>query len=296
MHKILIFRTDRLGDFLITAILIKALKRNNPITKIEIVSSSYNYLYIKTFKNIDKIHIFKNNFFSKIQLFFKFIFSSYDVVIIHDGKKRSKIISFLIFSKKKFFYNKKKFISHKQFINNLLSKLKYNFIKDDYNIFNFRIKRKPAYLPKNYFVFHFDEKWLKNLYFNNYTDIEPSQKELVFFLNKLSNKIKTDLIVSTGKSIPNTLNSISNYLSKNITILDKIDYNQLEKVISFSSFLISCHGFSSHIASAYNISQLDIIEHKFKKDFKKITEHFRKYKFIYRKKFSNLSNEILKNL
>ena len=53
--KTLIFRTDRIGDFIISCPFILSYKEKKPQNKIEIVSSEYNYNYIKNFKFIDKI-------------------------------------------------------------------------------------------------------------------------------------------------------------------------------------------------------------------------------------------------
>ena len=54
MNKYLIFRTDRIGDFLVTAILINCIKDNDVNAHITIVASSKNYDYIKSFKSVDK--------------------------------------------------------------------------------------------------------------------------------------------------------------------------------------------------------------------------------------------------
>ena len=43
----LIFRTDRIGDFLIISTLIKSIKRNDPKSKIFIVASKKNEEFIK---------------------------------------------------------------------------------------------------------------------------------------------------------------------------------------------------------------------------------------------------------
>ena len=66
MRNYLIFRSDKIGDFLITAILIKSIQRNDPDAKISIVGSKENINYIKSFNNITNIFILKNNFFSLI--------------------------------------------------------------------------------------------------------------------------------------------------------------------------------------------------------------------------------------
>ena len=70
-NKYLIFRTDRLGDFLISAILIKSIKENDPNAHITIIASKSNFFYIKTFPYVDDVFEFKNSLFSKIVLFFK---------------------------------------------------------------------------------------------------------------------------------------------------------------------------------------------------------------------------------
>ena len=59
--KYLIFRNDRVGDFLITAPLIKSIKRNNPDSHISIVSSSEKtgFRFKTKKKNVKKINLFK---------------------------------------------------------------------------------------------------------------------------------------------------------------------------------------------------------------------------------------------
>ena len=46
MNKYLIFRTDKIGNFLISAILIKSIRRNDPDSFINVVASEKNYNYI----------------------------------------------------------------------------------------------------------------------------------------------------------------------------------------------------------------------------------------------------------
>ena len=88
MKEFLIFRTDRVGDFLFSLLIIKLIKKNYPNSNITLVASEKNYEYAKTFNVIDKIIILKKNLFSKINLVFKLRKKKYDVIIIHDGKNR----------------------------------------------------------------------------------------------------------------------------------------------------------------------------------------------------------------
>ena len=70
MNKYLVFRTDRLGDFLVSLILIKSIKRNDASSHISVVASENNYNYIKSFKDVDNTILLKKGFVSKIKLLF----------------------------------------------------------------------------------------------------------------------------------------------------------------------------------------------------------------------------------
>ena len=94
MNKYLIFRTDRIGDFLISAILIKLLKENDKSANIFVVASEKNYQYIKEFDYIDNVIKLDNSLFSKIKLILNLRSHLFKDIIIHDCKNRSRIISF----------------------------------------------------------------------------------------------------------------------------------------------------------------------------------------------------------
>ena len=74
-----------------------------------------------------------------------------------------------------------------------------------------------------------------------------------------------------------------------------VNFEELEKIVSHSKLLISCHGAISHVASAYNIKQIDIIDINSKEPYSNWTDHFRNYSSIYRENFPNLSYKILNN-
>ena len=68
MKNYLIFRTDRIGDFLLTAILIRAIKRNDPNSFIQVIGSIKNYNYIKSFKSVNEVFLLKKGFFNRFKL------------------------------------------------------------------------------------------------------------------------------------------------------------------------------------------------------------------------------------
>ena len=80
----------------------------------------------------------------------------------------------------------------------------------------------------------------------------------------------------------------------NIKIYDKLNFLELEQITKNSEILISCHGAISHIAAAYNIKQIDIIDKSY--NYGRWTHHFRNYNCIYRDKFEFLDNKIINAL
>ena len=68
MNKILIFRTDRIGDFLISTPIFSSLKRKFINCKIDIVCSNLNYEYVKSFNFFNKVLLYPDNFYKKLSL------------------------------------------------------------------------------------------------------------------------------------------------------------------------------------------------------------------------------------
>jgi ADP-heptose:LPS heptosyltransferase len=147
-----------------------------------------------------------------------------------------------------------------------------------------------------YIILHYDEKWSKATYVPGYADIEPSSTQLLNFINNIKYKSGHQIIITTGVNTPKILkNIISKINDDNIMLFEGLNFKQLESIVSNSKLLISCHGAISHVASAYNIKQIDIIDINKKNPYCNWTDHFRNYFPIYRENFSNLSSKILNN-
>ena len=297
MNFYLIFRTDRIGDFLLTAIMINSIKRNDLNSHITVVSSKKNYDYIQSFKSVDEVILLENNFIKKIKLIIKLRFSYYNFVIIHDLKNRSSIISFFLKYGIKIKPNNDLNISYIDTIKEILLKLNFNFQDSDLNTLKDRRYDSLECSNNDFILLHFDEKWIYNNYIRKYSNIEPTKDDLISFINSLLMASKKKLIITTGVNCPSILNDIAvNNSNNRVKIYKKLNFFDLENLISKCKLLISCHGSVSHIAAAHNIRQIDIIE-KEKIDFyHKWTEHFRNYFPIYRTKFDELSNKIINEL
>ena len=328
MNKYLFFRTDRIGDFLVSAILLKAIKRNDKKAHISVVASSKNYFFIKTLDFVDEVFLYPNNFFKKIFFFFKLRKSKYELICALDGKKRSIYFSLFLKSKIKTLMTTKKIF--KKLLNYFFSKIylfdesknKLEEIKDVLNLSKMsfdksdvsflkenKIYLKKIKLLKDFMIFHFDEKWIYEQYIKKYESIEPSLDDLEEFIYNLTKKSKKNLIITTGlvnndliKKLLLSFNKESDNLytksfdDKLIQIYINIDFFELEYLIKSSSFLISCHGASTHLASAYGIKIFDIFDLSQKNFYFKWINHIENYSYFYRENFSDLNRKILKRI
>ena len=297
INRYLIFRTDRIGDFLLTAILINSIKRNNPNSIITVISSEKNYDYIKSFNFVDEVILLKNNLFDKIKLIKKLRKIYYDYVIVHDLKKRSSKISLFLRYGLKIRPINNSDSSYIDVIKKILSELNFNFIDSDLNTLKLRDYASSGYSSKNFILFHFDEKWIYDDYISEYSKIEPSRDDLISFINLLLITSNKKIIITTGMNCPKILNDIlDNSFNSGVKIYKKLNFFDLENLISKCNLLISCHGAVSHVAAAHQIKQIDIID-KNKIDFySKWTAHFTNYSRIYRQEFSELCKEITRLL
>ena len=294
MTTYLIFRTDRIGDFLLTVILINSIKRNDPNSYITVVSSTKNYDFIKSFKFVNEVIMLKNGLIGKIKLIHRLRSLRYDTVIVHDAKNRSSIISKFLKYKLKIDLFKESNISYIGNIKKILNQLDFTFLISDLNTLDNRNYSSSLSIDDNFILFHFDEKWIYKDYISEYTNIEPTKVEFVRFINLLLSASNKTIVITTGAKCPKMLDDlIKHNFGFRVKILKALNFLDLENVVSKCKLLISCHGSISHIAAAHNIKQIDIIEKKKLDFYHKWTEHFRSYFPIYRIKFDELSNKII---
>jgi ADP-heptose:LPS heptosyltransferase len=290
VNRYLIFRTDRVGDFLISAILLKCIKKNDPFAHITLIASNKNFSYIKTFPYVDSVIQLNNNFLSKIITVFKLFKYKYQNIIIHDNKNRSKFISFFLKSNKKIKIKNETEITHIEIIKDILKRMKFNYFDEALNTLDHHKKNNAN--DKGSIQLHFDEKWIFNDYIKKFIRIEPTEIELINFIKMIIKKSGKKIIITTGIRLPKIMQKIKPILKElEIEIYEDLNFSLLEKITSKSSILISCHGAISHVATANNIRQIDIIDKSY--DYGKWTCHFRNYKPLYRDSFNFLSNKIV---
>ena len=314
MNKFLIFRTDRVGDFLISTPIFSSIKRNYSNCKLDIICSKMNYDYIKSFDIFNKVLIYPDNIFEK--LLFCFSLDNYDHILVMDGKKRSIYTSifktsksktlftpslsikylFKIFFKKVFFTNYE--TPKLDIIKKYLEEINCDYNPTDINfLLNYENSKYLKYnnFDENYILLNFDEKWIFNNYLKTYQNIEPTFDQFTNFLSLLS---KNNKVFITNGFVENPIieelkKKHKNFHLNNIIIKDKINIFELQYLIKHSSCLISCHGAPSHIASNYNIKIIDIIDNSEIKFFESYNHHFNNKIQIIRENFANLSKKII---
>lgn len=291
MKKYLIFRTDRVGDFLLTLSLIKLIKSNDPQSTITVIASKKNFKYIESFDVVNNVIILKNDFVSKIKLILRLRKIKYEAIIVHDGKKRSRFVSFFLKFKKRIICFNNLIDSQIEIIKKTCEKINLSFNNDCLDFLDKRNHNIVNIPFKKYILFHFDEKWKHNEYIQKYTNIEPDEKELIFFINNIISK-NTNLIITSGKKSPAILNNIQNKIDQEkIKIFFNQNLLEIENIVFKCDLLITCHGWISHIASAKKIHQIDIIDDLY--PYHKWTSHFRNYISIKREPFKILSEKII---
>ncbi len=310
MKKILIFRTDRIGDFLVISPIISSLLRNIKNCSIDIVCSKKNYEFINSFECFDKVFLYPTNILKKISFFLKL--RKYDYILVTDGKKRSIFISILKSSKFKFlftpsitkkkffkiFFNKVFLIDYKlpkiNLIKNFLNKINCDLVDSDINfLINHENTKHLKYkIPqKNFIILNFDEKWFNEKYIKSYSRIEPSKEQFKKFINNLSSY--KNIVIVNGFIENPILNNFDLNNLNNVTIKNNINIFELQNLIKNAECVITCHGAPSHIASNYNIKIIDIIDKSEKDFFLSYNHHFVNKTQIFRQDFEILSREIL---
>ncbi len=330
--NIIIFRLDRIGDFLMSSILINNIKKNNKNAKFTVVCSDKNIEYVKRSYLVDHVLLIPNNFLARIKFYFSMFQKKYSISLVLDGKKKSIITSFLIkkdlnilITNKSsfkfllyFFFDKiycmkiddtkmseivniSKYLKYKFDISNMFYKNKNHIIRSNH--------KKLINILDKFIIFHLDEKWIFNEYIKSYSNIEPNNLKLINFIKKISLKTEKNVIITTGindnklvKYIKSISEKIDNLIyrfkvkRKYVYLIDKPDIFNLEYFISMSSCVITCHGAPSHLSNMYKKKLIDIIDLSEDKIFRKWNNHFVSCDIIYRTNFDDVSKKIIARL
>jgi ADP-heptose:LPS heptosyltransferase len=317
MKKILVFKSDRLGDLINLSSVIYNLKKNFPSSEITIVCSEYNSRIAKYYPDLQNIIIFDKSFFKfSLKYFKKLYLTKYDLLLQLDGKKSSYFCSAIVNSNIKaglIFIKNKKILNNLSIVkrpNFLISKF-FSYLEpciEDYQIsnnkdyhylnlylnilkrINLTIYSKSHYLPynetnnqkfRNYLHIHIDERWKKfdNIFYVNFVD-------------KINNLSNTNKIIITSNfngnefyfNIMDKFKSYDNFLFK-----DKVSIKDLLNIIFYSQTVLSSHsGFIVHAAAAFQKNIIDLVPENINNELDRWVPYNISYKRFNNEDFSKL--------
>ena len=324
MNRYLIFRTDRIGDFIFSRIITDAIKKKNSSNIIDFVCSSYNANYVRNFKDINKIFILdKYNLYLMIKNLIAINSEKYDYLIVLDGKRRSIFFSLLLSAKYKIavikdwrpflllklFYDK--FIINsevKSQYNNFISLANLIDLKVSKNIDyykSYRFKKKSKYIiPSNFILLHLDEKWFEGYYYKDFTYMNLNKKNFDLLIKTIFDKFKIPIIMTSGYTKVPILNEIikknfikikdDEFVSKKyknrLQFFDNTDFQDLELIVKKSKAIICCEGAISHISHSFGKITYALINNINTAIF--WTNHMPKIKLIARNKISYICKDL----
>lgn len=332
MNNYLIFRTDRIGDYIFSQILINSISRNDKKSRIYLVASNKNFFYANRFRNIYKVLLFKKNLIIIFKLFFFLRKVNFKKIIILDGKRRSFLFSLFLIKSKKIALIKNNFLIFlskifliKYFVNQeneplinslkkILKELNFNLSVKDLNIHQKYIFEKELdwqFLRrrKNNLNLHLDEKWFTKFYYKDYTNIDLNYKKLILFLKFIIKNFKCNIIITTGfidlpiiKSIKKNFYKLhkdvyfKDFFNHRVFFHDKLNFFDLENIIRLSKYLICCEGSISHLSYSFKIKTFALIEKKRETFYQHWTAHMgNNIKLIYRSNIVQIIEQIRKN-
>ena len=326
MAKFLIFRTDRIGDYIFSRMLTESIKNDKSNHTIDLVCSSYNSNYVKNFKDINKIYVLdKYNLKLMIKNLFEINKTKYDYLIILDGKRRSVFFSILLFSKQKIAVLKDfrpylilKIFFDTYFINSEVNSQYENF-SCIINFLNLKVPNKVDYfngyklkklhfkfLPKKYSLLHLDEKWFEGHYYDDFQYMNLNVNNFDLLISTIFKKFKNNIVITSGKSnimqFKNIIDKffikinkneyISRKYKKRLIYLDKTDFRDLESIVKKSAEVICCEGAISHVSNVFEKLTFALVNYQGVNTGIFWTKHMPKIKLIFREDIKKVCKNI----
>ena len=290
MKNILIFKTDRLGDFLNISPVLFNLKSNFPESKITLICSNYNKSIAKYYENDLNIIIYnKPLILFLLKNYINLNKNNFDLILQLDGKNHSYLCSVFLKATTKacikyiknkkilnklIYINRPNFLINKFFDKNEISYENYD-LNDNHkyhylslylsllNKLNIKIFSKDHYLPfyrpinsslfdESYYLFHIDKRW------EIFTSITKDKlKEKILNLAQC-NKIVITSDVNSNKIFDFLKVELEN--TSNIKIIESPDLHETLSIIYYCKTCVSSHsGLIVHAGAAFKKNIIDLV-------------------------------------
>ena len=291
MKNILVFKNDRLGDFVISLPAFNLIFNKYKNEKITFVLSDINYGFSFLLKktNVDFIKTsYSLNFFERLSIFFFLLFNKIDKIYIFRPKNYFFFLSF-VFRKIKFIgicVKNKNILRPNKFF---LKYLDFHLINDrdtngarksivelqieaisfpTNNLENLINNLNPNNLvndnfPDNYILIHYKHaifkkgKWTVNNFISLLKKISIFKK--IILITDLDNNDSKNFFYKSFSSID--LKKKSDYKTikeNNITFIDNAVSEDLAYLIKNAKIVVACHGTMTMLANYFNVKTLDL--------------------------------------
>lgn len=236
--------------------------------------------------------------------------------IIVEKRKINLLLKLLTFKKKYKIFTNNKIDSYKILFGKIFNSIGIKLKKEDYKYLehkSFEDLKLPEELnikKNNYNLFHLDEKWFSQLYIKDYFNINIDEESFKLFINNLIRTKKTNLIITTGVIKIHFVEVLKNKIFKKCTdntyeysyedfktvLCLNSSINDLEILACYAKNIITCNGPVTHLGNAFSINVVDIIEKRLEAWYDRHISNTENYNKLYRKKFNELSSEILNKI
>ena len=296
MKKILAFRTDRLGDYIITSNILRELKTK--YGHLTVVCSKTNYELIKSQSFIDKVIIYDKKFslLKKTKIFFEIFFNIYFLILSLDGKNFSLFCSMLLIGKKLCvsYKKRKKILGFNFYITRPISLISKIFFYKNITFSSRNILKKTEHLStiyqnlcqefvsiqnKNYYYevpmdtqknfekltkYHSLDNFILIHFDEKWIDIKNINTNLYDSIIMLQEETNKKILISTvnnnHKYFLNFEINFNKFKPNNIFLMKNLDIFMFERFINYSVISLSCHsGYLVQISGYNKANVLDLI-------------------------------------
>jgi len=334
MKRFIIFRADRLGDFLIISNIINKIKLKYLDSHITIVCSPLNEKLVKNYSIVNKVIVYNrtSSIFEKFLIIKKICKYNYYASLTLDGKTFSHLANVLLKSQYKYgisykfnlvkclniYWSKPNYIYNKFFFNHYLFFTSKNFLKKAEHLptlfiklvskLNLKLKKKDPYYfevkkkDKLEYLKLYNNKIKGNFFLINldekWNDIKDINYNLFSEISLLQRKLKKKIIITTYKNNFAYYKNLKKKVKENkhIIIFENLKLGLFERLISHSSISISCHsGFLVQIAGFNKTTLIDIINKKDYIWYSSWKPLNTKHKFVFKSNFKKNSLKYIFN-
>lgn len=262
VKKILLIRTDRIGDLILTTPAIKSVRETYPDAKIDFLLKEYTYDILKDNRDVDRILCLNKDNIS----------SDYDLAIAFNPGFQTNKITYLSGAKKRIGYNGKGgsfFLTH-QYIDDRAKRIRHEVetALEITSLAGCECSDKNLQLSVNAESVEWANSYLeRNQVSEKFVLLHPGarqkyirwhKKKYARLADEVLENYDCDVFIVQGPGEEQLVNDVLRLIKKNVKVLSVSELKNLIAVFSKASLFVGNSTGTLHIASALNIPTIGI--------------------------------------